>query len=125
MMEKPRQTRSWTRAVRLLLMTVVLSAAGREGATASPELRGTWLTTTSSDDLSAANMATTMASLRNVGLNTVYVEAWKNGYTNFNSPTLATFVGGSSLNPSLRGRILLDESRTAAAHAGLVHGAWF
>ena len=125
MMEKPRQTRSWTRAVRLLLMTVVLSAAGREGATASPELRGTWLTTTSSDDLSAANMATTMASLRNVGLNTVYVEAWKNGYTNFNSPTLATFIGRSSLNPSLGNRVLLEESRTAAANAGLVHGAWF
>ena len=113
--------------MRFSIAAVLGIAAGAMGAAlaAPPELRGTWLTTTSSDDLSAANIATTMASLRQVGLNTVYVEAWKNGYTNFNSPTLATFVGGSSLNPSLRGRILLDESRTAAANAGLVHGAWF
>jgi uncharacterized lipoprotein YddW (UPF0748 family) len=109
-------------------LAAVLCAAGGLGTAAraaAPELRGTWLTTTSSDDLSSGTIATSMASLRQVGLNTVYVEAWKNGYTNFNSPTLASFVGGSSLNPSLRGRILLDESRTAAANAGLVHGAWF
>lgn len=107
--------------------TLLVMATGPwNTAPAAPaELRGTWLTTTSSDDLSAANIATTMASLRQVGLNTVYVEAWKNGYTNFNSPALGAFIGGSSLNPSLRGRILLDESRTAAASAGLVHGAWF
>jgi autotransporter-associated beta strand protein len=108
-------------AVAVLFAT---TACGR-GRAAAPELRGTWMTTTSSDDLSAGTIATAMASLRQVGLNTVYVEAWKNGYTNFNSPTLATFIGGSSLNPSLRGRILLEESRTAAANAGLVHGAWF
>ena len=66
-----------------------------------------------------------MNSLKTVGLNTVYVEAWKNGYTNFTSPTLATFTGRSSLNPSLSGRTLLNETRTAAANAGLVHGAWF
>jgi autotransporter-associated beta strand protein len=120
------------RSVRIMAKTglavgIALGLCGLSGIlhAAAPELRGTWMTTTSSDDLSAATMATAMASLRQVGLNTVYVEAWKNGYTNFNSPTLATFVGGSSLNPSLRGRILLEESRTAAANAGLVHGAWF
>jgi autotransporter-associated beta strand protein len=53
------------------------------------------------------------------------VEAWKNGSTNFNSPTLSAFTGTTSLNPSLGGQILLNESRTAAAAAGLVHGAWF
>ena len=92
---------------------------------ADPEIRATWLTTTSSDDWSAANVQTTMNSLKQVGLNTVYVEAWKNGYTNFTSTTLATFTGRSSLNPSLSGRTLLNETRTAAANAGLVHGAWF
>jgi autotransporter-associated beta strand protein len=105
-------------------MAVVVGSA-RVALAASPELRATWLTTTASDDLLSSNIATTMASLRQVGLNTVYVEAWKNGYTNYNSPTLANFINGSSLNPSLGGRILLQESGTAAANAGLVHGAWF
>jgi autotransporter-associated beta strand protein len=91
----------------------------------TPELRGTWLTTTASDDLAAANVSGTMSSLRQVGLNTVYVEAWKNGYTNFHSPTLGTFINSSSLNPSLGGRVLLQETRNAAATAGLVHAGWF
>ncbi|NBV46801.1 MAG: hypothetical protein EBR86_14470, partial [Planctomycetia bacterium] len=92
---------------------------------AAPELRGTWLTTTASDDLATGNVATTMATLRGVGLNTVYVEAWKNGYTNFSSPTLTALTGTTSLNPSLAGRNLLSETRSAAAANGLVHGAWF
>lgn len=102
----------------------VLTAAVAVSA-ADPEIRATWITTTSSDDWAAANVQTTMNSLKQVGLNTVYVEAWKNGYTNFTSPTLAAFTGRSSLNPSLAGRTLLNETRTAAANAGLVHGAWF
>ena len=92
---------------------------------ASPEIRGTWITTTSSDDWSSSNLPGTMSSLKQVGLNTVYVEAWKNGYTNYNSTTLSTFTGTTSLNPSLGSRVLLDETRTAAANAGMIHGAWF
>lgn len=92
---------------------------------APPEIRGTWITTTANDDWTTANIATTMSSLKQVGLNTVYVEAWKNGFTNFTSPTLAAFTGTTSLNPSLGGQILLDDSRKAAAASGLVHGAWF
>lgn len=102
----------------LLTAAVAVSAA-------DPEIRATWITTTSSDDWAAANVQTTMNSLKQVGLNTVYVEAWKNGYTNFTSTTLSTFTGRPSLNPSLAGRTLLNETRTAAANAGLVHGAWF
>ncbi|MFM7244799.1 MAG: family 10 glycosylhydrolase, partial [Planctomycetaceae bacterium] len=83
------------------------------------------LTTTSSDDWSTANLQTTMNSLKQVGLNTVYVEAWKNGYTNFTSSTLSAFTGSPSLNPTVSGRNFLNETRTAAANAGLVHGAWF
>ncbi len=119
------ERRSHVATVGIAAVLVVAAGPWRNAPAAPAELRGTWMTTTSSDDLAAANIATAMASLRQVGLNTVYVEAWKNGYTNFNSPTLGAFIGGSSLNPSLRGRILLDESRTAAANAGLVHGAWF
>jgi autotransporter-associated beta strand protein len=95
---------------------------------APPEIRGTWLTTTSSDDLVSRNIAATMQSLRAVGLNTVYVESFKNGYTNFQSPTLAAFLGRtSSLNPFgvNANRDILAETRVAAAEAGLIHGAWF
>jgi uncharacterized lipoprotein YddW (UPF0748 family) len=105
------------------VLSVLLTPGGLLAAPS--EVRGTWLTTTSSDHLSAGNVSTTMQSLRSVGLNTVYVESWKNGYTNFPSPTLQAFTGVSSLNPTLGGRNLLAETKTAAANAGLVHGAWF
>jgi autotransporter-associated beta strand protein len=108
-----------------VLLALLVTGRGPAGHGASPELRGTWLTTTASDDLAQANVATTMATLRGVGLNTVYVEAWKNGYTNFTSPSLTAVTGTTSLNPSLAGRNLLAETRSAAAANGLVHGAWF
>jgi len=125
-MRRSRITPSWRSAaiVGLLVLTGV-GGFGPHAPAAAPELRGTWLTTTASDDLSAGNVAPTMATLRGVGLNTVYVEAWKNGYTNFNSPALTAFTGTTSLNPSLAGRNLLSETRSAAAANGLVHGAWF
>src|SRR5215211_4685771 len=54
-----------------------------------PEVRGTWLTTTANDALATpAKTAETMKRLREIGLNTVYVECWKNGYTEFPSATL-------------------------------------
>lgn len=119
--EQPEQPWKARRLLGLLCLFFLPTAA----RAADPEIRATWLTTTASDDLAAANIATTMSSLRQVGLNTVYVEAWKNGYTNFHSATLSSFINGSSLNPSLGGRVLLQESRNAAAQAGLVHGGWF
>ena len=122
----PSSTRSiLRRAVATLAVLTAVWHAASAATAAPPEIRGTWITTTGNDDWTSANLATTMASLKQVGLNTVYVEAWKNGSTNFNSPTLQAFTGTTSLNPTLGGRILLNESRTAAAAAGLVHGAWF
>jgi autotransporter-associated beta strand protein len=103
----------------------MLTAGGSELRAAAPEIRATWLTTTSSDDWSSANLQTTMTSLKQTGFNTVYVEAWKNGYTNFTSGSLSAFTGSPSLNPTVGGRNFLNETRTAAANAGLVHGAWF
>ena len=118
--------KAWYVAAIAILSCVAGAVGGSVSSqAAAPEIRGTWLTTTSSDDWSAANLPGTMSSLRQVGLNTVYVEAWKNGYTNFTSTTLSTFTGTTSLNPSLGGRILLNDSRTAAANAGMIHGAWF
>ena len=61
---------------------------------AQPEVRGTWLTTTANDAIaSPAKTAATMTRLREIGLNTVYVECWKNGYTEFPSPTLKKTIG--------------------------------
>ncbi len=61
---------------------------------APPEVRGTWLTTTANDGLSSpAKTAETMKRLRAVGLNTVYVECWKNGYTEFPSETMRAAIG--------------------------------
>jgi uncharacterized lipoprotein YddW (UPF0748 family) len=113
-----------------LLRSIVLGLAGALLAAASsqaaaPEVRGTWLTTTNSTHLSAGNIGGTMSTLRDIGLNTVYVESFKNGYTNFPSTTLANFTGSSSLNPTLGGRDLLASSTAAARNAGLVHYAWF
>ena len=113
------------RAALLAVLTAAVWHACPGAVAASPEIRGTWITTTGNDDWTSANIGTTMSSLKQVGLNTVYVEAWKNGSTNFNSPTLQAFTGATSLNPSLGGQILLDDSRKAAAANGLVHGAWF
>ena len=112
-------------AAAVAVLSLLTGCWPASASAASPELRGTWITTTNSDDWSAANLQTTMNSLKQVGLNTVYVEAWKNGFTNYTSPTLAAFTGASSLNPTVGSRELLNETRAAAANAGLVHGAWF
>jgi len=109
----------------LAILSLLAGLGPASTRAAAPEIRGTWITTTSSDDWSTANLQTTMNSLKQVGLNTVYVEAWKNGYTNYTSPTLAAFTGTPSLNPTVTGRELLNETRAAAANAGLIHGAWF
>ncbi len=112
-------------AAAVAILSLLTGSWPASASAASPEIRGTWITTTSSDDWTSSNLPGTMSSLKQVGLNTVYVEAWKNGYTNYNSTTLSSFTGTTSLNPSLGSRVLLNETRTAAANAGLVHGAWF
>lgn len=112
-----------TRSLWLAMSMLGLLAAALDAAPA--ELRGTWLTTTSSNHLTSANVRPTMATLRQTGLNTVYVEAWKNGYTNFPSATLQQFTGSNSLNPSLAGRDLLAQTTAAARDERLVHVAWF
>ena len=61
-----------------------------------PEVRGTWITTTANTAISTPeNTAKTMKRLRDIGLNTVYVEAWKNGYTQFPSEVMQKFIGVS------------------------------
>jgi uncharacterized lipoprotein YddW (UPF0748 family) len=103
------------------------------------EVRGTWLTTTANDAIgSPANTERTMRRLRDIGLNTVYVECWKNGYTQFPSATLQKTIGVDR-RPNLMpqdpsdansvhkhpARDLLAETLIEAHRHGLVYVAWF
>lgn len=97
---------------------------------AAPEVRGTWLTTTANNAImNPANTAETMRTLREMGLNTVYVEVWKNGYTEFPSPTMEAAIGVPfRINPSPGGvvqRDLLAETMIEAHRNGMVYIAWF
>ena len=103
------------------------------------EVRGTWLTTTANTALATPeHTAATMRRLREIGLNTVYIEAWKNGYTQFPSEVLRQTVGvamrpaGGALDPSdspaqrnAPSRDLLLEATTEAHRNSLVAIAWF
>src|SRR5437764_14744109 len=69
---------------------------------AGPEVRGTWLTTTANDAIAAPDKtAATMKKLRDIGLNTVYVECWKNACTEFPSQVMKDITGVEmKINPS-------------------------
>lgn len=108
-------------------------------ATPPAEVRGTWVTTTGNDAIATpAKTAETMKRLREIGLNTVYVECWKNGYTQFPSKVLERTIGVDR-RPALMkqdpadspdsvkqpGRDLLGETLTEAHRNGLFYVAWF
>jgi uncharacterized lipoprotein YddW (UPF0748 family) len=105
----------------------------------SLEVRGTWLTTTANSAIAnATNTAATMERLREIGLNTVYVEVWKNGYTQYPSQVLQRTIG-LDRRPALMksdpsdtpeqiaasGRDLLQETLIEAHRNGLIYIAWF
>ncbi|MEM7624687.1 MAG: family 10 glycosylhydrolase [Planctomycetota bacterium] len=105
-----------------------------------PEVRGTWMTTTANTALaSPENTAASMKKLRDIGLNTVYVETWKNGYTQFPSPTLEKAIGVErrpdlmpghanypAYTPGMSGpRDLLEETLIQAHRNQLIYIAWF
>ncbi len=104
---------------------------------AQPEVRGTWLTTTANTAIATpANTATSMRRLREIGLNTVYVEVWKNGYTQYPSNVLQRTLGvaqrpGSALQDPgdaakhTPPRDLLQETLIEAHRNGLHYVAWF
>mgnify|MGYP006267969729 FL=1 len=104
-----------------------VAASGLTPAAATPpEVRGTWLTTTGPDHIrSGFHTQAIVDQLDTTGLNTVYVEAWKNGFTNYDSRVLTELVGVDT-NPAVVGdRDLLDETTAAAHRRGLIHSAWF
>ena len=88
------------------------------------EVRGTWLTTTANDAIANPLMtALTMQRLREIGINTVYVEAWKNGETQFPSTVHARTLGATvTCNPP---RDLMQETLVEAHRNGLIYIAWF
>lgn len=98
---------------------------------APPEVRGTWLTTTSNTHIATpAATANTMQQLRNLGLNSTYVEVWKNGFTEFPSQTMQNLIGVSmKINPSpgvpVQNRDLLSETLIQSHRNGMANIAWF
>lgn len=110
-------------------LAAALLAAGATALAAPPEIRGTWLTTTGNDAIaSPQKSAQTMRRLRDIGLNTVYVECWKNGYTEFPSPTMDLLVGVPlkvNAAPASLQRDLLQETLIEAHRNGLHYVAWF
>jgi uncharacterized lipoprotein YddW (UPF0748 family) len=101
------------------------------------EVRGTWVTTTANSAISTpANTAATMKKLADIGLNTVYVEVWKNGYTQYPSQVLKRTIGveqrptqalqdPSDAVSKTPPRDLLQETAIAAHRNGLHYIAWF
>lgn len=112
-----------------IALNVCLVIAAGSAAGAPPEVRGTWLTTTANDAISTPQKtAQTMKRLREIGLNTVYVECWKNGYTEFPSETMKRAIGVEmKINnaPKELQRDLLQESLIEAHRNEMLCIAWF
>ncbi len=90
------------------------------------EARGTWLTTTGPDHIKSGTQTTAvMNDLRNIGLNTVYVETWKRGYTNYPSQVLADLTGGPDRSPFLGTRDLVEETIINAHRNQMNYIGWF
>ncbi len=131
------------RLVQFLLASVSAGACpihshGQPPTYPQAEARATWVTATDSDALATpAKTAETMHRLRDTGLNTVYVQVWKDGYTQYPSKVLQRTIGVDR-NPALvqqqpadapapdrANRDLLQESLIEAHRNGLIYVAWF
>lgn len=113
-------------ATMLTTLLAVFASIVQPVTAATPEVRGTWLTTTGIDHIKfGGNTEAVMDDLRDIGLNTVYVETWKNGYTNFPSQALASFTGAGDRSPFLGSRDLVEETSIHAHRVGLNYIGWF
>lgn len=99
------------------------------GLESQPALRGTWLTTTANDHLHSAELIdASLTRLVDIGCNTVYIESWKNGYTQFPSAVLQATIGVDrhpELGRNGRPDDLLEATVLAAQRRGLLAVAWF
>ncbi|MCY7389763.1 MAG: family 10 glycosylhydrolase [Burkholderiales bacterium] len=120
----PIERRRWWRVVLLATPLCFIGCGAMHPAPPRAEVRGTWLTTTANDAIAnPVNTAATMRRLREIGLNTVYVEAWKNGETQFPSMVLSRTLGAPA--PDKLPRDLMQETLIEAHRNGLIYIAWF
>jgi uncharacterized lipoprotein YddW (UPF0748 family) len=96
---------------------------------ASPEVRATWITTTgytdsTSDIYNAATTDATFSTLRSIGINTVYMDMWRNGYTYFESPTNAAITGHEE-DPGMGSRDMLADAVMQARLNQMSLFGWF
>jgi autotransporter-associated beta strand protein len=110
-----------SRASRCLALAAASSLAwfSKTAFAATPEVRATWITTTgyttsTSDIYNAQTTNSTFSSLRSIGLNTVYMDMWRNGNTYFQSPTNAA-ITGSLMDPATGSRDI-DADAILQAH---------
>lgn len=115
----------------LIALTMDAASCALDRSSTPAEVRGTWLTTTANDAIaSPMKTAATMNRLRDIGLNTVYVECWKNGYTEFPSEVMRAAIGvpmkvnASPGAPAVQ-RDLLGEAVRDGHRNGLRCIAWF
>jgi uncharacterized lipoprotein YddW (UPF0748 family) len=104
-----------------------LTLANGAWAQSQAKLRGTWLTTTGYSTGHIKDQATTNLTyqrLTTAGLNTTYIDAWRNGNTQFASPTLNAAIGRTR-DPALGSRDLLAETSIQARRQGITNIAWF
>ncbi|MEM6315556.1 MAG: family 10 glycosylhydrolase [Planctomycetota bacterium] len=114
--------------ITLLLLGVVVPPAWADQTTQPAEpVRGTWLTTTANDAIETPEKtAATMKRLKELGFNTVYVECWKNGYTEFPSQAAKAVTGVEfKINGPGPQRDLLAEVVREAKANDLRVIAWF
>ncbi|MEM6749102.1 MAG: family 10 glycosylhydrolase [Planctomycetota bacterium] len=90
-----------------------------------PQVRGTWMTTTGPDIIaSGLGTGTFTEDLADIGINTLYTESWKNGYTNWDSQIMQDLIGVDH-NPTIgTQRDLIDEATATSHRNGLIQIAW-
>lgn len=120
-----------------IVSTALFSLGAVLGQARGQEVRGTWITTTANTHIATPERtAETMRRLKEIGLNTVYVETWKNGYTQYPSKVLEKVIGvdrrpdlvkqdPGDPDRALPARDLLNETLTEAHRNGLTYIAWF
>ncbi|MEM7681322.1 MAG: family 10 glycosylhydrolase [Planctomycetota bacterium] len=89
------------------------------------EVRGTWMTTTGPDIIASGLFTDSFsADLANIGINTLYTETWKNGYTNWDSQIMQDLIGVDR-NPTIgASRDLVDEATASSHRHGLIQIGW-
>jgi uncharacterized lipoprotein YddW (UPF0748 family) len=110
----------------ILAAILTLTSTSVHGAT--PELRGVWVSTTgignaSSTVLNRAAVNANFQRLRNVGLNTVYMDAWRNGATYYPSQVVSK-ITGTTLASDAGGRDLFGDTLIQSHRNGMAQFAW-